>query len=210
MIIGNLKRHIRKLDNGFTAVEIIIATFILSVVGVSIYALQNDIFAINRTISKSLEIQNEIRVTLRTVSMEIRSASPSSLGAHTIDNAGTSTFSFYANIDADSYKEKIRYFMDGKTLKRGVTKLTGNPLGYYPATEKISELIHDVRNGTSSVFSYFDSNYDGTSASLPYPLDKNVIRLVRVTVMINQSKNTNLTPVIFTTQVTMRNLKDNL
>ena len=138
---------------------------------------------------------------------EIRTASVSSNGAYPIDQATVSSFTFFSDINNDNLREKIRYFLSGSTLQKGVIQPTGNPLVYNPANEKISILASGV---TSLAFGYYDKNYDGTTAALSFPINVPVVRLVKITVTIDQDPNRPPGPMTFTTQVSIRNLKDNL
>jgi hypothetical protein len=199
-----------KKQSGFSVIEVLVSIFILTLVGFAVYAFQNDVFSLNRILSDSLTAQDEARRSLKTMSAEIRTTSPSSLGAYALEQTATSSLVFYSNIDGDSFKERVRYFLDGTTLKKGVIKPSGNPLTYNPANEIVAELIHDIANATTSIFSYYDETYDGTTQPLAEPINKNLVRLVKITIMIDKNPQTPPPPLVLTTQVTMRNLKDNL
>lgn len=201
------------LDNntksGFTLIEVLASIFILTLMGLVIFSFFKDIFSFNRIISGSLTAQDEARRALKTMSAEIRTASPSSLGAYPLAQTATSSFAFYSNIDGDSFKELVRYFSEGATLKKGVIKPSGSPLTYNPANEIITELIHDVANAATSTFSYYDENYDGTTQALAEPINISVVRLVKITVVIDHDPAQPPGPMTITTQISMRNLKDN-
>lgn len=195
---------------GFTIVEAMLAIFIVTIVGISIIAFESDIFSLNNIISNIFTSQNEARQTLKTMTAEIRSLSPSSNGAFPIAEATDVSFIFYSNTDSDQLKERVRYFLDGQIFKKGVIKPTGNPLIYNQANEVITELVHNVAPGTSQIFSYYDTNYDGTIAPLAFPVSVSAVRLIKITVPIDQNAVRTPGPIILTTQVTPRNLKDNL
>jgi prepilin-type N-terminal cleavage/methylation domain-containing protein len=199
----------QKIKTGFTLIEAMIVIFIMAVVGVAISNFQRDVFSTNKFLSGRLTEQDEARRALKTVTAEIRPLSPSSIGSYPIAQASPTSFTFYSDIDADALKEQIRYFLDGTTLKKGVIKPSGSPLTYNPANEQITELIHYVVNGATPVFSYYDKNYDGTTPSLSQPIDILAVRLVQVTIIVNQDPS-RAGPITLTTQVSMRNLKDNL
>jgi hypothetical protein len=135
---------------------------------------------------------------------------PSNMGAYPIIEAGTSTLSFYTNADSDSLQEKVRYFLEDTTLKKGTIKPTGDPLIYNEASETTKELAHDIANGTTSIFYYYDTNYDGASDPLDQPADIPLIRLIKINVIIDNDQTKLPPPLSMTTQVSIRNLKDNL
>lgn len=170
----------------------------------------HDIFFYGNSVQNNLSIQLDARKILRNIVTELRSVSPSSLGAYPIAQAGTSTLIFYSNIDSDSYKERLRYFMQGNSLIRGVIKPSGSPLTYNSAQETFTTVVHDIVNGTSTpIFDYYNKNFYGTTTPLVQPVDPLSVRLIRVTVNINHDPNRpNL--VTASSQATLRNLKDNL
>ncbi len=194
----------------FSLVEIIVVTAIFSVIFLAVANFGQSIFSFNSNAQKNLSAQTDARRVLKTMIKELRSASPASTGAYTIALAGTSTLTFFSNIDSDAYKEQIRYFLQGNELKKGITKPSGSPLSYNPANEQTTILVRDVRNGTTSIFDYFDSNYTGTSTPLVQPVQLTKIRLVRITLKIEKDPNKSLGPIIVESQVFLRNLKDNL
>lgn len=200
----------RNSKSGFSAIEVLVGMFVLTLIGLAVYSFQKDIFSFNRIISGSLTAQDEARRALKSMSAEIRAASPSSLGAYAVTQTTTSSFTFYSNIDGDSFKERVRYFLDGTTLKKGVIKPSGSPLTYNSANETISELIHDVANAAAPIFSYYDANYDGMTQPLTEPIDISAVRLVKITVVIDRNPQAPPGTLTLTTQISMRNLKDNL
>jgi hypothetical protein len=140
----------------------------------------------------------------------IRSASLSSLGSYAIAAASSTSFTYYSDIDHDNLKEKIRYFLSGDIIKEGIIKPSGSPLIYNSANEKIYNLIHDVANGSNPVFSYYDKNYNGATAPLPAQINIPDIRLIKINILIDANPLRAPGAVNFTTQVSIRNLKDNL
>jgi prepilin-type N-terminal cleavage/methylation domain-containing protein len=200
----------RALRAGFTLVEIIVAVAIASVIFLAVFNFGNDIFSFNSNAQKNLSAQSDARRVLKSIVKELRSTSPSSLGSYPITLASTTAVTFFANLDSDVYKEQIRYFLQGKELKRGIIKPSGTPLSYNPANEQISILVRDINNGTSPIFEYFDSSYTGTSTPLVQPVQITKVRLVRITLKIEKDPNKSLGPIIVQSQVFLRNLKDNL
>ena len=195
---------------GMTLVEIIVSTGIMLLIGVGIATFQRDIFFLNSATQNSLSVQMDGRRILRTLIAELRSANRSSLGSYPIASAGTSTLIFYSNIDSDIYFERVRYFLQGKDLKRGVIKPAGNPLAYNTSAESVETIIRNVSNeSTTPIFEYFSSTYAGTSTALTYPIDNLSVRLVRVTVHIDSDPNREPQALIMRSQAMLRNLKDN-
>jgi len=208
MIIKNYKNNLR----GFSIIEIIVVIFIIALISLATATFQNDIFSLNKTVSNNISAQDEMRKVFKMMTAEIRSASSSSLGAYPIADLSQTSFTFYSDIDNDGLKERIRYFLSSNILKKGVIKPSGSPPTYNLANETVTDVVHNIVNGSTAVFSYYDKNYDGTSSPLSYPIDVTSVRLVKITIAINSNSNSSNDPgtVIFTTQVSIRNLKDNL
>ncbi|MBU1870702.1 hypothetical protein KKF17_01050 [Patescibacteria group bacterium] len=195
---------------GFSIIEAMTTVFILTLVGMAIWTFQKDIFSMSNIISNNFIVQEEIQKTLKAMSAEIRAALPSSTGAYAIAQIATSSFTFYSDIDNEPLKEQVRYFIDGSILKKGVIKASGVPITYNPANESISDLVRDVVNNAMPVFSYYNTDYDGTTQPLEYPINISEIRLIKITVIVDCNPSQSPNAITLTTQVSMRNLKDNL
>lgn len=201
----------KNLKKGMTLTEIIIATAIFGVIAVALGNFGSSIFTFNSNAQSNLSAQSGGRRLLKTMVAELRSMSPSSLGAYPVAQASNSSITFFSDLDDDALKERIRYFLQGKTLMRGVIKPVGNPLTYNPANENLEQLVTDVVNGATPIFEYFDQNYTGESAALLEPIQVTNVRLVRITLLLDKDqRETGQGPIMVTSQVTLRNLKDNL
>ncbi|MFH0856908.1 MAG: hypothetical protein V1860_03355 [bacterium] len=195
---------------GFTLLEVVIVLGISVMIGISLSMMQKDIFSLNRNLSGTLDIQRETRQMLQSMSKEIRSASLSSIGAYPIDSANAASFIFYSDSDMDGLNERIRYFLDGNILKKGIINPSGNPLVYNLGAEIITDAVHNIDNGAENIFSYYDANYDGESPSLAAPVDIIKIRLVKINIIVKNNLSDPPNSMNLITQVSLRNLKDNL
>lgn len=196
-------------ESGFTLIEAVIGAAVFSMVAVALYFLLADIMDFNRVISGNLWTQDQMRRGMRDFSSEARSASPSSLGAYSIAEASNFSFTFYSDIDGDPLKEQIRYFLEGDVFKKGVIKPSGSPLVYDLANEEITVLANNIVNDSVPIFNYYDSDYDGTTLPLSSPVYLSAVRLVKITIIAENARKSS-EPITLTTQVSMRNLKDNL
>jgi prepilin-type N-terminal cleavage/methylation domain-containing protein len=200
-----------KNNRGFSLVEIIVVLGIFSIMAVAISSLQFRILTNNKIAQDSLSSAQDARIILAMMVRDLRSASPSNDGSFAIVQAATNTVAFYSDTDGDGLKEKIRYFVATTTLMKGSIKPTGSPLSYSSVSEKFSSLAYNVKNATSTaLFEYYDTNYTGTSSPLVQPVTTTSIRLVKINLMIDADPNRS--PIIrtYTSQVSLRNLKDNL
>lgn len=205
-----LKKNWLKSKSGFSLIETLIVFSIFLLLLDSIWVVYKDTDKTNTILSGNLNAQMEVRRSFALMTASIRSASPSSIGAYPIEAASSTAFIYYSDIDDDGLKERIRFFLSGHLLKEGIIKPSGNPLTYNPANEKINDLVHGLGNGADPIFSYFDKNYDGATAPLPAPVSLLDIRLVKINFIIDADPLRDPGPAAFTTQVSIRNLKDNL
>ncbi len=200
----------RAREYGFSIIEVVIGVFILGLIAISLGTLQADIFSLHTIFSNNLVAQQEVRQAFKTMIQEVRPASPSSTGAYPIAAASATSFTFYSDIDDDNLRERIRYYLDVGVLKRGVLEPTGVPLVYNPANEIVTTLVKDVIATTTPLFSYYDTNYNGTSDPLPEPVNILAVRLLKISVTVDHNPARPPSATTATTQVSMRNLKDNL
>jgi type II secretory pathway pseudopilin PulG len=200
-----------KFLTGFTLVEILVVLGIFVAIAIILGNFSRDIFFMGVVVDNSLAAEREGQQILQPMSNEFRSASASNTGAYPIAEASTSTITFFSDVNNDGLKERVRYFLAGAILKRGIIKPTGSPYQYLTANETISEMVHDIKNGpTRPIFDYYDTNYDGSSAPLSNPPPISSIRLVKITLYISKDPLHTPVPVQVTTQATLRNLKDNM
>ncbi|MBI3888406.1 type II secretion system protein [Candidatus Nomurabacteria bacterium] len=196
-----------KKTGGFTLIETLVGVviFVLILGGVTLFS--KNTWTYNSFIFSELEGSNAGRTALKNMIAEVRTASSGSNGAYAINIATANSLTFYSDIYDDGLKEKITYSLTGTTLQRTVTKPTGSPLGYTGASTT-TNLVSNVTNAT--IFDYYDKNYDGTTAALPTPVDIASIRLIKMTITTDLDPIRAPSPITFTTQVMLRNLKDNL
>jgi hypothetical protein len=113
---------------------------------------------------------------------------------------------FYADVDADGPVERVRIYLTGSTLYRGVTNAAGNPRTYVGQTETVQTVVAHVRNGTSTpLFAY----YNAAGALLTAPVDVSEVSFVSMD--IRTDLNPTRAPNVYqlTGSATLRNLRDN-
>ncbi|MFA6077194.1 MAG: prepilin-type N-terminal cleavage/methylation domain-containing protein [Candidatus Paceibacterota bacterium] len=198
----------KKSMRGFTLIEILVSVAIFAVIIGVLTLFSRNVWIYNTFISSGFNNSDVGRQLLKTMVSEIRTASTADTGAYIISAATASSFTFYSDIDNDGLKEKVRYFLTGTTLQKGVIKPTGSPLTYNALNENISTLANNITS--ASIFDYYDKNYDGTTAPLTFPVDIPAIRLIKIIITMDQDPNRPPTPMTLSTQVSLRNLKDNL
>ena len=190
---------------GFTLLEVLIAVGILSIVILTVSIFAFDVFRSELFISENLEAEEQIQQIFKIIAPEIRSMAISNNGSYPLAAVSSSSLSFYSDIDLDGLSERVRYFLEGTVLKKGVIKPAINPVVYDPASEKISETVKNVIS--NNIFSYYDSNYDGSQPALDYPIDISVIRSVGIKLTVDKNIAMAPIPVVLTTFINIRNLR---
>jgi len=201
---------LRSSKKGITLIETMVALAIFSLLVVATGAFSRDVFFFNDVLQIGLNNVTEARKVLRPFANEVRGAQPSNLGAFSLAETATSSFAFYTDIDHDGIRERVRYFVEGNEFKKGVITPTGNPLVYNVNNEQIIKVIRDVVPG-EYVFSYYGSDYAGSTTTPPLaePVTPAAVRLLRVDLTVDSNPNRAPSLLTITTQVVVRNLKDN-
>ncbi len=195
--------HNRIFRKGFTLVELVVVMGILGLIMVSVSSFQINILKNNKLSQDSLSTEQDARTILRTMVKELRSASAGNNGSFAISQAATNSLTFFSDTDGNGVKDQIKYFVSSNILKKGLIIPTGSPLLYNSVNETFTILSYNLINSPSSaIFEYYDNAYAGTSSPLVQPVDVSKIRLVKINLTIGSK--------FYTSQVSLRNLKDNL
>ncbi len=197
-------------NKGFTLLELLVAMGIFSLVVVAGAWLMISGFRYNTIIWDQLEGQKEARVGLKRLVDIVREAEQSDIGSYGVATADDYELVVYSNIDSDSYKERVRFWLENETLKMGTIKPSGDPLGY-TGTESVVDVAHYVVNvgeGTP-LFYYFDEDYTGDQDPLTTPADPTVVKLIKIKFKIEKDPEKTPVPFEVESMVQIRNLKEN-
>lgn len=197
-------------NNGLTLMEILVAIGVFTLMVVGVVAIYLFSIKSNKIIWEQLSTQNEGRKIVQNFVNELRSATYSSIGAYPLEKASTTEVIFYSNIDTDSLRERVRYFLVTSTLNKGITKPSGQPLRYNTSTESISAVVHDVYNTTTPIFYYYGQNYGYTSSTpLSQPVNIMEVRVVGIVLDLEEDPTNSPVPFHIESKVEIRNLKSN-
>jgi prepilin-type N-terminal cleavage/methylation domain-containing protein len=198
-------------QKGFSLAEFIVSVAILSLLTYTFSTFQRDVFSLSTNLQSSLNAQLEARHLIKTMISELRKVAPSANGSYPIELASSTGITFYSDINDNGSVERVRYYLHNKTIRKGVIAPTGNPPVYNSGNEVTTTLLNYVlASSTLPIFQYYTSNYSGTTSPISMPPNISTIRLVKITVIIDTDPNRSPTPIISTSQVNLRNLKDNL
>lgn len=154
---------------------------------------------------KQISSQVSGRLAMEWMIKEIRQAKEAETGAFAIEEANPQSLIFYADVESQAGCERIRYFLDRNTLKRGVTFAAGDPPSYPSSSETINVLAKDVDN-VSPIFIYFDQD----CLPLSDPVNPVNVSLVRIRLRIDDDPNEIPEALILESNVQIRSLKTNL
>lgn len=197
---------------GFTLLELILATFIFGLIaagvaGFAVYYFQNYAF--------SFEQQQAIggaQTSLTAMIREIREARMGDNGAWPLVQTDDNAFIFYSDVTNDGRSDRVRYFLDGNELKKGVIEPTQVPVSYPPANEQVRAVAANLDNGGLPIFTYYNGSWPGDTLNNPLVPNSRLLntRYVSVYLRLNVSPNVGSGPFELTSGVQIRSLKDNL
>jgi len=200
-----MQRQIQQ--QGYTILELMFAIALMAVIVSAIAAFTNSGFRMWQATRQQVDNQEKARVALRTIAREIRELKTADTGSFAIEAATATSLTFFANADADTGTERIRYFVENNELKRGVIEPTGTPVSYPSGNEVVTSQLSDVYP-SGDVFSYFDQNYTGSEAPLSLPVDVQDIHLIQIHFVVDADPNTPPDGIDILTQIAPRNLKE--
>lgn len=196
---------------GFTLVEVVVTTAIVSIILIVIGAFFRDIFFLGSITGTSIETQHSMRQVLRQFAKETRTASVSVNGAYPIAEATESQVTLYADVTGDGVPEKITYVHDGTLVYRYVYEASGAPLTY-PDDPTSSTVIADevVNTSDEPVFIYYASGDVANSSPLEDPVLISSVRYIVMSLVLDANPSRPPAAITVTTGASIRNLKDNL
>lgn len=196
-------------SGGFTLIEILIGIGILSGIVAVISIFSFDIFSLQLFLGDTFIIQQEINLTLTNMAIEVRAMGPSANGSYPIESASSKSLAFYSDVDGDSVFERVRYFVSGSSLKRGIIEPTGNPAIYVSTDEVSKDVVSNVvllSTASQSLFVYYEQDYTGNQPAMSHPININRVRLIRATITADRTPQDLRGRVDYSTTMLIRNL----
>lgn len=193
-----------KTFRGMTLVEMMVTVALTAMVGGALLYAIRDFYIGNAYVLESATAVDSARRGLATALEDMREASYADDGAYPISSAATSSVTFYADTDKDSSIEKVQIFILNGVLYRVVTNSAGSPPTYAGQSGATTTIVSSVVNGTTPLFSYYDSDGDALPAT---GTDVSKISSVRATLMIDLNPNRAPDVLTLTGTATLRNLR---
>jgi prepilin-type N-terminal cleavage/methylation domain-containing protein len=201
-----------KLRSGFTLVEMLISIFLIGSVSAlvstfAVYYFQNYSFSFeeNQSIGAA-------QTALTQVIREVRETRAADNGAYAVNDAQDNSFTFFSDVTNDGRSDRVRYFIENGSLKRGVIEPTVSPVTYLTASEKIKIIVDNIDNNGKALFTYYNGAWPSDTTNNPLPLAQRILntRFVSVYIRININPGKAAQPFELTSGVAIRSLKDNL
>lgn len=202
-----------KKQKGFTLLETVVTIFIFSIIMGGTTLLMQKIFGSGKQQPLALDTVDQARIVASNFTNELRNANYGSDGSYPLGQASSSQIILYSSYGSTniSHINKIRYYISGTTLLKGVTAPSGSPSIYNTASETTSVAITNINNASVPVFYYYAGDYIGTSSPLSQPVNINSVRYISMNLILpKQDSRQATTTFTLTAGGTIRNLKTNL
>lgn len=207
-----MKLNIRiKNNRGFTLIETVVTIFIFGVLMMGITLLLRNILVTSQTRNAGLGNVEQARRVASTFVNELRNSAYGVNGAYPINQAGDTQIIFFSTAPKnDGTVSRVRYYISGNTLYKGIINPSGSPLGY-SGSETSTTLLSNLSLGANPLFYYYDGNYNGTTSPLAQQVNINQVKFVKINLIVLKQdvlKGTATTTV--SAGANVRNLKTNL
>jgi prepilin-type N-terminal cleavage/methylation domain-containing protein len=190
---------------GFSMVETVVVIAILVVVGGALGTMLPYFYKSNNFVIQESTAVQQARSGLSTSMQDLREASYGDDGSYPLATAAASSITFYADVDNSGTVDKIRLYLSGTTLYRGITRSAGTPPSYTGQPEATDIIAKYVTNSTSpAIFQYLDDN--GTT--LTTPINVSSVSSVVTTLKVDVDPNRSPVPYTLVGSATLRNLRN--
>ncbi len=204
--------HSNQNQIGFTLIELVVTISIFSIVSVGLIILVGDVYSQATKHGSSIANADQTRRLSNQMMQELRNSVSASNGAYAIAIADAQQLAFYANVDGGTDIERVRYYLSGGKLYRGIVKQAGNPVNYN-GTEISKVVQNDVaNNGSTPLFYYFNENFDdNTDSALTQPVNIALVTYIKLNIQVlkRTSKSTTSSFTVYA-GAALRSLKTNL
>jgi len=196
---------------GFTLLELILATFLMSVLMVVLYRIW--ISYLEEYIRWYSQAENVefVQRGLREVTDVLRGTRDAEDGAWALAVAEDFEIAVFSDYDGDLVAERVRYFVEDGQLKRGVVEPSGDPVIYELANEKVIIIGTGIINQANQpVFRYYNRYWPQDQDNNPLDSGQRLLnsRFVMVDLIVDQGGDLGDSEFEMTVWVHLRNLKD--
>ncbi len=194
---------------GFTLIEMLVTIAVYGLVIIAAADLLRLLLVNTGQQALSINALDAARKTESDFTDALRDASYGVDGSYPVIQASSSQIIFFSPFGYGSSVVRIRYFVSGTTLYRGITQPSGS--AYNLATEAVTPVLQNLSATTTQVFQYYSGTYAGTSSPLAQPVNLNSVTYVQMSLLVPLDEVRNSTSTfLVTTGASIRNLKTNL
>lgn len=199
------------MSRGFTIIELMV---VIAVSGILMLVIANMLVVVfsgsNQQFLAMTNVDQSVLVATKFTN-DLRNATNGADGSFPLYLADNNQIIFYSNSGGATNPNRIRYYLSGTTLYRGVVVPTGSPLAYNLSSEKITAVQTDVVNNPSVIFTYFAGDYSGSGNALSQPVNINNVKYIKMSLTIlKQTQQGSASTFSVTAGGVIRNLKTNL
>lgn len=200
-----MKQHITQRRNrGYTLVEAVMMVGVFIALAVMVSTVVLYLYRVNaHSIAQAVSLSSATK-GMESIVQDIRGAMYADDGAYPLATMASSSIIFYADIDSDGKAERVRYFLSGTDISRGVIEPT-SASAYPTASEVVEVVTHDVQNFSKnmSLFRYYDAN--GSEITLSSGILD--VRLVKTELVVNADPGRQMVDVSLRSSASLRNIK---
>ena len=208
----NLDRKNLNRSSGFTLIEVVVSIGVAMLVlaafiGIQILVRQSFLFTFNSSVTI-----NQANGGVQQVVRGLREARSAENGSFVLDIVNDQDLAFYTDSDQDGQTERLRFFLDGTELKRGIIEPIGFPITYPVENETIVVMTEYVQNNTSPVFYYYNDDWPQDTTNNPLAVGSRLsdTRFIQIDLRVNADPSRQEAEYSLSPYVQLRNLKDNL
>lgn len=174
---------------GMTMVDVLISIFIFTMAMEGFMLLYVRSWRQNAFIIEEGITAAAVSRAVNIVVSDLRKVRQSDAGGYPIQSGSDFDLVVFLDIDNDGATEKVHYFLEGNTLKQGVSEpIAGTPITYPAGDDTVTTLATSVINAANQpVFSYYNKDYPGDTVNNPLetPLAVEEARLIKVHLLMN-------------------------
>ena len=198
--------------NGFSLLETILSMAIIAIF-ISGLATLDRLYSDSQSIlSLSSQSFNEANIGIDAMIREIRAATHADTGSYPLELAHDQEIIFYSNMDDDPGIERVRYYLTGNELNRGIIDPQGEPPTYPLANERVNLVISYIQNQSNPIFYYYNGDWPNDTVNNPLatPASLTDTKLIRVMLTINPKPSRPESQYSIESFAQIRSLKNNL
>lgn len=193
----------QRYTRGVTFVETLVWIAVFTIVMTAIVTTLLSFYRTNRYTLEQADAVTSAQRALEQSVRTIREGAYSSQGAFPIVAIAANSFTFYADIDDDPLIERVRYFLSGTYLMRGVLEPSGNPPDY-TGTETTSVIAEYVRNIDQGITTF--RYYDEIGSEITNYANWTAVRFVSVNLAVNVNPAVLPNQLVLNSSAAIRNL----